>query len=59
VAKRKPEPLEYRVSAQNMWVEVRSGQRNFQKVLEMPLLVFGYALELVGAPFGPLFVVRG
>ncbi len=43
----------------DMWVEVRFGQMKFEKVLEMPLLVFGYALELVGAPFGPLFVVPG
>jgi hypothetical protein len=42
-----------------MWVEVRFGQRKFEKVLEIPPLVFGYALELVGAPFGPLFVVSG
>jgi hypothetical protein len=41
------------------WVEVRFGLRKFEKVLEMSLLVFGHALELVGAPFGPLFVVPG
>jgi hypothetical protein len=30
-----------------------------EKVLKVSLLVFGYAFELVGAPFGPLFLVAG
>ena len=37
----------------------RSGLRELEEVLDVPLLRFGHALQLVGTSLGPLFFIAG